>query len=626
MNTFGTDGGLGRWRNWTGRSAAIVLLGLLPLGYAAQQFATGIYFEQTAERAENTLGLAVSLLRGQLDRYRQLPQLLAEQQNIQQFALDPTLPRVSAMNAYLKESALLLEASDIYIMALDGTTIAASNHDLETSFMGENFAYRPYFQEPLTGGRGSFFGLGTTSLKRGYYFSAPITGSDGVAGVIALKVDLDAIESSWFASDYEIVVTDPEGIVFMSARPEWLFSALRPLTEERVNRTHATRRYAEAELVELPLALSMTRHGRQLMRMQRESAIHEYLTVAEQMPDAGWTVKVFVDVRPARRQAVVTMAVVFLTAGLALAALMLWKQRRAQLAERLAHQREVREQLEQRVAARTADLAQMNLRLEVEVAERRSTENQLRKTQNDLVQAAKLAALGRMSAELSHEFNQPLAALRSYVDSAQVLIRRNRATDATRYLERIDGLAERMTAISRHLSNFARKPDEQLVRISASDAVHEALEILDWRIRAEGVRIVTELPAHPVHVLAGRTRLQQVLVNILSNAVDALTETESDLREIIVTVRTETDRAQIAVRDNGAGVPETIMARIFDPFFSTKGIGRGLGLGLSICYNIVKDFNGELTVRNSADGGAEFSVWLDLCPDPSGDPPTMENA
>ncbi|WP_295042883.1 ATP-binding protein [uncultured Paracoccus sp.] len=601
-------------RNRLALGALIALLAV-PGGYAAHQAVTGLYFEQTAERAENTLGLAVSLLRGQLDRYRQLPELLAEQQNIQLFAGDPGNPlRLAAMNAYLKQTTELLGASDLYIMAPDGTTIAASNHDQPVSFIGENFAFRPYVKDALAGGRGSFFGLGTTSRKRGYYFSAPIVNDTGVAGVIALKVDVDAIENAWLASDYEIVVTDPEGIVFMSARPEWLFSGLRPLTQGRMARTQETRRYADAQLVELPLSLSVTRQGRQIMAMQSDSTRHEYLTVAEPMPDAGWTVKVFVDTRPARRQAAVTMAVILLAAGLTLAALMLWKQRRAQLAERLAHQHEVREKLEQRVAARTADLARMNLRLETEVAERRHTEDQLRKTQNDLVQAAKLAALGRMSAELSHEFNQPLAALRSYVDSAQVLIQRDRSADAARYLARIDGLADRMASISRNLSHFARQPGERLSGVPVAEAVTGALEILDWRIRADHVRIAQDLPPRPVHVRAGRTRLQQVLVNILSNAMDAMAEAGTDPRVITLAVRVRGQRVQIAIRDTGPGVPDAIMARIFDPFFSTKGIGRGLGLGLSICYNIVKDFGGDLTIRNGGSGGAEFSIWLDLHP------------
>lgn len=600
------------WHRQRSKARPLALAGLgLALGLPAIWFSlhllTGFYFEQTARRGENTLVLAVSMLEGQLERFRQLPDLLAEQQSIQLLAGSPDDPvRIEAMNNYLDGAATLLEASDIYIMRSDGTTIAASNHRRSDSFIGHNFAYRPYFFDAIRGGRGSFFALGTTSLKRGYYFGAPIYSDTGVTGVIALKVDLDPIEAAWLASDYEIAVTDPEGIIFMSGRPDWLFSSLQPLTPERIARTNETRRYANAELTEMPLSRAMTDQGRELLTIGNGPARQEYLAVSRQMPQAGWTVTVFLEAAPARGQAVATVALVVLASGLGLAGLMLWQQRRARLAERLSRQHEMREQLEARVAARTADLAEVNLRLEEEVTERRNTEERLRQTQTDLVQAAKLAAVGQMSAELSHEFNQPLAALRSYVDSAQVLIDRDRVTDARQYLQRIDGLAERMTSISRHLSNFARKPGQQLRAVPLDRAIAGAVEMLEWRSGAEQAVITTDLPETPLFVRAGTVRLQQVLVNIISNALDAA----GSGAQITISARAEGDRVRLTITDNGPGIPEQLLPRIFDPFFSTKGIGRGLGLGLSISYNIIKDFSGELTATNLDGGGAAFTILL----------------
>lgn len=573
---------------------------------------TAIYVEETADRAENTVGLAVSVLQGQLDRFRQIPALLAEQQNIQLLVGQPDDPvRIAAMNAYLAATTTVLEASDIYVMQPDGTTIAASNHDQPASFVGENFAYRPYFTDAITGGRGQFFGIGTTSLRRGYYFSAPVRTDTGVAGVIALKVDVSTIENDWTANDYEIVVTDPNGIVFMAGRADWRFSALRPLTADRIRDTNHTRRYADATLTELPLTTGLTRWGRPMMRIGRGEAATEYVVVSQTMPDAGWTVKVLADTAPARAQARVVLAMIFLTLCLAVAGGLLLRQRRSQVRERLAHQREAQEELERRVKDRTRDLDIANRRLEQEVIERRSTEEALRKTQGDFIQAAKLAALGQMSAELSHEFNQPLAALRSYIGSMQTLVARDRMAEAAQYLMKIDGLTGRMTAISRHLSAFARRPGEQLSAVPVAEVVADAMALLDWRIRAEGVRVIEHIA--PVRVHAGRVRLQQVLVNILSNAIDATQG--RDTRDIHITVTGDGNggQATIAVRDTGAGVPEAILPRIFDPFFSTKGVGRGLGLGLSISYNIIKDFGGALTIHNT-DGGTEVQIRLPLAP------------
>jgi two-component system C4-dicarboxylate transport sensor histidine kinase DctB len=285
-----------------------------------------------------------------------------------------------------------------------------------------------------------------------------------------------------------------------------------------------------------------------------------------------------------------------------------WLQRRARLAERLQVQREARGELERRVAERTADLAEVNRLLKEEVAERRATERALRKTQSDLVQAGKLAALGQMSAALSHELNQPLAATRTYADNAAVLIDRGRVAEARETVARIASLVDRMAAIGRHLRNFARKPNQKLGPVALDEVVRDTLEIVAWRLKAANAELVVDLGPAPPCVHAGSVRLQQVLVNIVSNAADAV-EGLPD-RRIELCARREGERVLITVADRGAGVPEAIAGRIFDPFFSTKGVGKGLGLGLSISYNIVKDFGGELTVGRRPEGGALVTISL----------------
>ncbi|MFC6491283.1 cache domain-containing protein, partial [Nitratireductor sp. GCM10026969] len=236
------------------------------------------------------LRLAVAALRGQLNRYEALPALIADHAQIKALLRDPADPGLRARgNAYLKEINALLESSDIYVMRPDGETIAASNHDRETSFVGENFSYRPYFQEAMEGRRGRFFALGTTSLKRGYYFSAPVMVDGAVRGVVVFKIDIEPIEASWRGGDHEIIVTDPEGIVFMTGRPEWLYTGLLPLTPARLARTEASRRYADTRLRPLPFTAA-TEAGHDLMTVSAGGREREYLVRAEVMPEAGWTV------------------------------------------------------------------------------------------------------------------------------------------------------------------------------------------------------------------------------------------------------------------------------------------------------------------------------------------------
>lgn len=574
------------------------------------RYATAGYLDEAAARGSNTLGLAVTALRGQLARYEKLPELIADDPDIKQLVANPQdRTKVDEINLFLKQINSLLESSDIYVMLTDGVTLAASNFDQSPTFIGENFSYRPYFSDALDGGKGRFFALGTTSFKRGYYFGAPIVTDQRVSGVVVFKVDIDAIESSWRGSDYEIIVTDPEGIVFMSGRQDWLFTAIQPLTPDRLARTVATRRYANAELRELPVVRSQSQDGHDLLTITGAEGQRQYLAVTELMPEADWTVKVLLDTASVRTQVLTTIAALVLLVALGAMGFAVWLERRARLAERLQVQREAQEELEQRVAERTADLADVNQLLQAEVAERRATERVLRKTQSDLVQAGKLAALGQMAAALSHEFNQPLAATRTYADNAAQFIERGRLDEAGDAVQRIASLTERMASISRHLRNFARKPNEKLGPVLLDDIVNATLEIVGWRLKAADAALTLDLGSEPLWVKAGTVRLQQVLVNVISNAADAIEGTK-DRTITLSAQRAEPDKISITVRDHGPGVPEAIAGRIFDPFFTTKGVGKGLGLGLSISYNIAKDFGGTLSVEQHHEGGTIATIIL----------------
>ncbi|RFC66643.1 MULTISPECIES: sensor histidine kinase [Mesorhizobium] len=587
---------------FAGLALAIALFG--------STFATRTYLAQTAQRGQTTLGLAVAALQGHLNRFEPLPALIADHEMIRELVRDPDNPQLrDEANRYLKKINALLKSSDIYVMAPDGTTIVASNYDTDLSFVGENFSYRPYYQQAMKGEPGRFFALGTTSLKRGYYFSSPVRDGGAIRGVVVFKVDLDDIEDSWASGDYEIIVTDPQGIVFMTSRSEWLYAGMLPLTEERLSQMRGWRRYADTPLRELPITNQVSENGRDVIRIRGNGTDREFLVESKEMPEAGWTVSVLMDTRAARAQAltgVITAVLLVLLAGLATAFVL---QRRAQLAERLRIQRAAQEELEGRVEERTADLAAVNQRLENEVTERRATEMQLRQTQSDLVQAGKLAALGQMSAALSHEFNQPLAAVKTYAENGATLIDRDRSADARDNLVRISSLADRMATISRHLRNFAREPNQKLGPVLLQEVINDTVEIVTPRLKSAGVVLETKIDPPTLAVRAGAVRLQQVLVNLITNAADAL-EGRAE-RNVTISAQRKGSKVFVSVRDNGPGVAEAIRDRIFDPFYSTKGVGKGLGLGLSISYNIIKDFRGQLTVKNHPDGGALFTLELD---------------
>jgi two-component system C4-dicarboxylate transport sensor histidine kinase DctB len=257
---------------------------------------------------------------------------------------------------------------------------------------------------------------------------------------------------------------------------------------------------------------------------------------------------------------------------------------------------------------RTADLNAANTQLIQEVEERRLAEKQLRQTQTELVQAGKLAALGQMSAALSHEFNQPLAAVKSYAENAATFLDRDRPDNARENVLRISQMADRMASISKHLRNFARRPQEKQGPVSLLTVLDGALALTSAKLREAGGEIVVSKPDDDVAVVGGQVRLQQVVVNLIANALDAMEGHKDPVVEINIAL--QADVAILTVRDTGQGLSDEAKEQIFDPFYTTKSPGKGLGLGLSISYNIIRDFGGRLSASNHPEGGAVFALEL----------------
>jgi len=595
----------GRW------PVLLCLAGAAAILWLGAHLAYQHYFREGHARAATALRLTVNALNADLARYEVVPQLVADLDLIHELAADPGNAALRRRtNLWLAEQNQAIQAADIYLILPDGETVAHSGYLGPASFVGQNFSYRPYFIDAMAGGQGRFYGIGTTSGVRGYFFSAPVRDDAGrISAVVAVKIGVDRIEASWRGDQYRVLVTDPEGTAFLSSEPSWLYHSIRSLTPERLARTQSSRRYAGTPLSELPID-RVDLHGVSVFRLPPSlggETRHDYIAASEDMPGAGWTVHVLLDsaeLRAEARLAVLSLALLLSAAGFGLT---MWRQRRAQAAERLAMQQFATAELERRVVERTAALARVNTQLEQEIAERRATEAELRAAQASLVQVGKLAALGQMSASLSHEINQPLAAARNYADSAAILIERGELDRARENIAQILALVDRMAAIGKHLRHAARKPDDRLGAVALAALLDETRTIAAARLASSGAVLDLDLPADLPPLRAGPTRLQQVLVNLIANAADAA-EGAAD-RRITLAARAEGGRVAIRVRDRGPGVPPAIAARIFDPFFTTKGMGAGLGLGLSITANIVRDFGGEIACRNM-DPGAEFCVTL----------------
>jgi len=611
--------------------AALVLALLLAVAvWSVAQWTQARAMTDLAQSSRHVLTLVTETLSGELAKHQSTPLLLSHNPRLIRIVTGTAGPEeIDAANLELARLASVTAASDIYLMNTSGTTIAASNYDLPRSFVGQNFSYRPYFIDAMKGRLGRYFALGTTSGERGYYFAHPIFEGRYVVGVAVVKIQLGQLEAAWRAADHEIMVVDEDGVIFLSSRPQWVLRTLSPLSETARQRIAEQRRYDDRILQPLSLDIKPAEGGvGHLITLEqpvlatdtgvapsetgqeakKSRSVTSYLALSRVMPEAGWTVHILANTRAVTRQVSAAIALMLATgAALTLAAIAVY-QRRRRVAERMQIQAAANTELERRVALRTDELTRANRQLEEEVAERRRAENELRHAQSELVQAGKLAALGQLSAGLSHELNQPLAAIRSYADNARKFLARERYETTDANLGLIVELTERMARIIRHLRTYARKEPTTVRPTPVIRAIEESLALLQRRIADTGARVDIVAADTEIYAIAGEVRLQQIMVNLVTNALDAMAA--SDVREISVTVTEDVHAVVITVADSGPGIAPESLSSVFDPFFTTKEVGAGLGLGLSITYGIVQQFGGMISARNSDAGGAVFEVRL----------------
>lgn len=532
-------------------------------------------------------------------------------------ALDPTLARlaqtrdpalVAPVNDYLRTVSRRTGAAVLYLIGTDGTTLAASNWDQPNSYVGINFGYRPYFQQAMEGRDGHFYGTGTLTGIPGYFIAAPVrapvSAGGQIVGTVVVKVLLDAMETVWRDAGDLVLLTDRHGIAFLSSLPDWKLGTTRELDALALDELSDTRQYGRDSYQPLPFTMPH-RLGTPV-----ETADGRYLLDGKALERDGWSLLVLQDAAPVRRAQSLAAAAMALLLALALAGGLAWRQRLRRLQERersRAALEQARLDLERKVVERTADLSTANARLEREVEQRRRTEQELRAAQNELVQAAKLAALGQMAAGVTHELNQPLTALRGLAENCRALLDRGREGDVRDNLAFMADLVDRMAKITSQLRGFSRRSDGPPAPVPLAGAVRDALALVERRLADQGIAVDLGLPSGGLVVGFEPVRLQQVLVNLLRNAADALRGQPNP--RIRVTGNVNPDQSIfISVTDNGFGIPFEVMPRLFEPFFTTKPAGEGLGLGLAISQAIAREYGAQLSAGSGPEGGACFTL------------------
>ncbi|GAB4066929.1 ATP-binding protein [Ancylobacter sonchi] len=581
-----------------GVAGVALLTGLdIAARYGAERWALG----EVRAGAEAAATFRAAMLRSEIEKQRTLPVILAQDPDVRT-ALESRDPaRIAALNTKLEALAAATRAGVIYVIDAGGIAIAASNYRLPISFVGNDYAFRPYFTRSMAEGGFEHFALGTVSHKPGLYIASRIGAAEQPIGVVVAKAEFDEVETDWRRAADPTFVTDPRDIVLVTSVADWRFRAITPIPADQREAIRASLQFGDASLDLLPLRAE--EGGR--VEWPRAQGERSFIEASVAVPTTRWTLHVLEPLSATLRLAGLAARLSALLVGLAVigaAALVLVRRRR--LGEERRQQAQMRRELEARVGERTVELSDANDRLRAEMEERRRAEAAARTAQDELAQASKLAVLGQIAASVAHEVNQPVAAIRTFADNGGLLLERGQLEVARGNFATIASLTERIGAITQEMRAFARKSPAAIGEVALRPAIEGALILVGHRLRQNAIELVLDLPLDEVAVRAERWRLEQVLVNLLQNAVEALAGREG--AQIRLGVRVAPATVELVVADNGPGLPPDVLDKLFVPFTTTKP--DGLGLGLVISHDIVAEFGGRLSAAN--EGGAVFTLTL----------------
>ncbi|KJZ20976.1 cytochrome C biogenesis protein CcmE [Loktanella sp. S4079] len=553
-------------------SILVVCVFALIVIYVSNQVLTKRFTTTISDSSEVRLALYVTNVTSELQRNSVVPQLLAR---------DPQLIRALESRDFSNSSEHLVsyvsEIGSSSLMLLDriGETVAATNAEE----VGVFHTQEPYFMDALQSGQTVYSTVRDDDGNYSYVFSRRIEVFGQLRGVIAVEVNSALLQAGWVGGPEAVLVLDGEGTIIMSSNPAW-----RGLTEEE----------ALNGSVRLGLYDKVQRHVRNMIGLSPDAYLRGEAVLRREarVPHQGWKMVSFTSYASVRERVNGILAIEGMGFAILLA-VMFWFMSRKTASRLVFFQRE------------SAELRALNRRLQREIAEREKVEQTLQVAEQTIAQSSKLAALGEMSAAVSHELNQPLAAMKTYLAGARLLLQRERPEEAMSSFQRIDDLLERMGAITRQLKSYARKGADAFEPMDIRASVSTALAMMEPQLKIRDVNIIRSLPNEPVMIIGDRLRLEQVIVNLLRNALDATQGASNPTVEILLAAG---DTISLQIRDNGEGIEN--LDQLFEPFYTTKKPGDGTGLGLAISSGIVSDLGGRLMARNAVDGGAIFEVQL----------------
>lgn len=574
---------------------ALVLLAVALIAWAGDRWA------RTAANAAADAGAAqasrthAALLGSELQKFRLLPLVLIEYPDVAA-ALGGDARARAALNHTLELLASRTDAADIYVIGPDGTTVAASNWRKPTSFVGQNYGFRPYFRDAMHSGAAELFALGTVSRRPGLYLARRVERGGKGVGVVVVKVEFDAVESAWSRTSGATFVTDANGVILVTSLPDWRFHTIGRVDPAVIEAAQHTLQFGDAAPRPAPIAMSPP--GAVATIGGNEA---RYRIAQETASIAGGRIyhiaPLDVPLAAARSQALlIGLAILLVLGGATVVTLRAGEKQRLQ--------RRAREELEREVERRTAELRDANNQLIVESQERAEADRRYREAREELAQASRLGTLGQVTAGVAHEINQPVAAIRTYAESGATLLDRGASDTARQNFATIVELADRIGRITAELRSFARKRTRPGGKATLASILEGTMILVGERARGP-VSIEIPVALRRLALKGDRVRIEQILVNLLQNALDAVAD-RANGRVTIDAVAAE-GAVEIGVSDNGPGVDPGIGDTLFTPFTTSKP--GGLGLGLAIARDIAREFGGDLHYAPLPDG-ARFTLTL----------------
>lgn len=552
------------------KSVLGVLVVTVLLTTALTFFGAQRYFEKLEMQAtSDKLVLYLRSLNETLLQHQHLPFVLAHDPR---YSTDLTPTSVGPdTSARLRVLAREAKLEAIYLMDANGLVLAASNAGEPHSFLGQNYGFRPYFQEALKGKRSDYFAIGATSGRPGYFVAEPVTFAGGTQkGVIAIKLDVSELQRSWEKASDTVLAINGDNVVVLASNPDWLYRPANTLDPGKRNAILQSRQFGGRSLE--PVNWVLGNRNRVTLDETR------YLLASGTSDWRGWTVHYLQPEQVILQQTLLSTAVFGCIIALLIGFATFLRSRRIELAYTASERQ------------RTA-LIDTNTRLE--------------RAQTELARSAKLAALGHLAASVTHELGQPISAFRNHLAAAEI----GNEIRSPKTLTNLNKLVDRMEAITGQFRYFARARTELKTTVQLTDVLEEAQGLLSTEISAAGIYICYAKPPSSIELYGRQFQLEQAFTNLLRNAVHAVEGVPDP--KIIIDVRSHTNKVDIHITDNGPGLDNATLPDLQEPFFSTKPSGVGMGLGLAITTEIINDHGGELNL-GKVDKGAEFIVTLPL--------------